>query len=403
MKSLLGRFPFIPRERILALQRYARTLERRRKSRRRIVAFRPYDLDFPAYQIKLTGNVRLFQRSNGRWYVRFTLNGKRFFLSTGERDQNKALLKTLEIVKKAELGKKHDILQDKGISFSELAQEYLSWAEANKSASTVKADKSRIRVLSLHFGNKMLEEITTRDIEQYVLESRKARTPATCNRKLALMKHMFRKAIDWGYVNANPALSVRLLKEPPGRVRYLCETELQRLLDACSGLLKDIVLTTLLTGMRKSELMNLAWDNVNLERREITLKRTKNNEIRTIPICLDLLPVLQRLHTERSTAHCVFSKPDGSPYGNWRKAFENACRNAGITDFRFHDLRHTLASYLAMAGHSAFTIQRLTGHKSIEIAQRYTHLSETYTRQAVDQLGAKVVQFDKGANGQSHK
>ena len=379
-------------------------LSLQRKSRHEKIVLRPSDLDFSIKGIKLTGNVRLFQRVNGRWYVRFTLNGKRRMLSTGETDRTKALLKISEIVREAEL---EDTLGRKvktDVTLSELAKEYTPYAEANKAPSTLYRDKSRMRKLLETFGKKKLSEITGRDIERYMQSRRKeGKQPATVNREFALLRHMLRKAVEWDYLSVSPARTVKPFKESPGRVRYLSDSERERLLGACSGMLKAVVLTALLTGMRKGELQGLTWDDVDFERREITLKRTKNNEVRVIPIGKDLLPVLHRLHNERPYSHYVFSKPDGRPYGNWRKAFTTACRQTGIKDFRFHDLRHTFASYLAMAGHSAFTIQRLMGHKTIAMAQRYTHLSQAHIRAAVDQIGAKVVQSEEGLDGQSRK
>ncbi|MBN2380638.1 site-specific integrase [candidate division WOR-3 bacterium] len=236
--------------------------------------------------------------------------------------------------------------------------------------------------------------------------SKKTLEAGTCNRKLALLRHMLHKAIDWGYLGENPCEKVKPFKEPPGRIRWLSDRERERLLDAVesrSEVLYGIVLTALLTGMRKGELQELTWDNVDFEREEITLTRTKNNERRVIPICQELLPVLQALRDAYPHAHHVFSKPDGRPYGNWRKAFESACREAGVKDFHFHDLRHTFASYLAMEKCNVPTIQRLTGHKSLSCVQRYMHLSEAHLRAAVDQLGAKVVQSEEASEGQSSK
>lgn len=157
----------------------------------------------------------------------------------------------------------------------------------------------------------------------------------------------------------------------------------------------------MLTGMRKGEIQRLTWDDVNLDDCRITLRRTKNNELRIIPISNELLPVLKALRDARPNAHYVFSKEDGKPYGNWRKAFETACKAAGIKDFRFHDLRHTFASYLGMEGYNAFTIQALTGHKTLAMVQRYTHLAPSYLKDAVDKIGAKAVHHSTGSLGES--
>lgn len=365
-----------------------------RGSRRNRMVLRASDLDFLARDVRLTGKVRIYQHANGRWYVRFKLNGKRLFLATGETDRTRALLKINEVVKRAE---QKASPPSAGKTFLDLCEEYAPYAETHKEHSTVYRDRSRMKVLLAHFGKTEIAEIGAKDVEQYMQKRCKKLKPSSVNRELALLRHMLSKAVDWGYLDSNPAKKVNPFKEPPGRVRYLSEGERERLLDSCSGMLKYVVLTAMLTGMRKSELQGLTWDDVRLDEGVITLRKTKNNEIRSIPISRELLPVLRSLRDSMPFTHHVFSKPDGRPYGNWRKAFDSACIRAGVRDFRFHDLRHTFASYLAMAGHSAFTIQALTGHKTLAMVQRYTHLSNEYLRSAVDEIGEKVVKPAKAS------
>lgn len=266
----------------------------------------------------------------------------------------------------------------------EFIPEYLRYAETAKAKGTVTRDKRKLPKLLEAFGNLNLDSISIQAVEAYMHRRRSlGASPATVNRDVALLKHILHKALDWNYIHENPVSKVKLLKEPPGRTRYLSTEERQRLLAACSGILKAIVMTALFTGMRKGELQDLRWSNINFERKEIVLRKTKNNEVRVIPVPDALMQVLQVLDTK---SDYVFHKSDGKPYGDCKKAFKTACRRAGINDFRFHDLRHTFASYLAIAGYSAFVIQRLTGHKTLAMAQRYTHLSESCIREAVESV-----------------
>jgi len=239
------------------------------------------------------------------------------------------------------------------------------------------------------FGELKLSSIRANQLEQYKRLRREKVSVASVNRELALLKHMFHKAVDWEYLKTNPAQTVKLFKEPPGRLRYLLPEERDLLLKECSGILLVIVITALETGMRKGEMQNLKWKDVDFERRTITLTRTKNKEIRTLPISDTLLSVLQRLYLERRGIW-VFSKPDGKPYGNWRRSFETACKQAGIEDFLFHDLRHTFASYLVMSGVDIRTVQELMGHKDIKMTMRYSHLSKAHLLDAVNKVGTKM-------------
>ncbi|MBN2379042.1 site-specific integrase [candidate division WOR-3 bacterium] len=342
--------------------------------------------------------MKLYLRNNGRWYVRFTLNGKSRMISTRETDYSHALQKLGKIVDNVAFNDALSINDKRVTTFSGLKSEYVPYAKDNKATSTSEREKYTMRTLSRAFGSRKLKEITVHEIERFMQRRRKDVKPESVNRELALLRHMLTKAVDWGYLKENPGKKVRPFKESSGRIRFLTDCERERLLDACkqskNTLLYPIVLTALSTGMRKGEMQRLTWDDVNLPKGIITVKETKNNEIRHIPISKDLLPVLHGLHIERPHSRYVFSRPDGQAYGNWRRSFENACRQAGVENFRFHDLRHTFASYLGMSGRNAFEIKALTGHKTIAMVDRYTHIEDSKLRAAVDEIGAKLVQSE---------
>lgn len=269
--------------------------------------------------------------------------------------------------------------------FYNLTREYEPWAKARKAKTTVHRERSKMKLLLKAFGDCQLRKITTRMIERYMETRLQTVGPRTVNLELALLRHMLKKAEDWGYLKNNPAQKVKPFREPPGRIRYLNREEYTRLLTICKLIpgLFEIVLTALETGMRKGELMGLTWNDVDLERRDITFDRTKNNQTRYIPISDALFPVLKQLAKNRKGL-LVFTKPNGTPYGDPYHRLIRACKWAGITNFRFHDLRHTFASYLAMSGVNISTVQKLMGHKRIEMTMKYTHLSNSYLRAAVN-------------------
>ena len=165
--------------------------------------------------------------------------------------------------------------------------------------------------------------------------------------------------------------------------------EIDRLLRECSGHLNPIVIVALNTGMRRGEILNLKWENVDTNQRLIYIMGSKSGEKREIPINNLLLELLKRLRRS-SKSDYVFSHKDGSPFGKVDKSFRSACKRAGIKDLRFHDLRHTFASHLVMSGVDLKTIQELLGHKSLEMTLRYAHLSPDHKRKAVDNLGEKM-------------
>jgi integrase len=163
---------------------------------------------------------------------------------------------------------------------------------------------------------------------------------------------MLTKAVEWGYLKDNPAKSVKLLKELPGRLRYLEAEEIERFLDSCNEdpqvpYLGPIVLMALHTGMRWGESLGLRWDEIDLKQRLITITKSKNNERKTIAINDVLYEELSRLPRHVTSVY-LFCHPDGARILQIDRPFHSALKRAGVDKFRFHDLRHTFASHLAM-------------------------------------------------------
>jgi len=222
--------------------------------------------------------------------------------------------------------------------------------------------------------------------------SRKPAAPATQVRYLAALSHCLNVAVrDWEWLETNPARNVRRPSEPRGRVRFLSEAEITALLDACreSGnrLLYPLVVAALGTGARKGELLSLRWSDLDLARGVARLEHTKNGERRTLPLSPPVLAALRDLAPGRKA---VFVFVEHGTSGAFRNAFACALRRAGITNFRFHDLRHTAASYLAMNGATLTDIAGVLGHKTLAMVKRYAHLSDHHLAQVVARMNAAI-------------
>ena len=188
---------------------------------------------------------------------------------------------------------------------------------------------------------------------------------------------------------------MRPLREPQGRVRCLDNAERHRLLDACAQspqrFLLPVVVLALATGARKQELLSLTWRDVDLPRERLVLLVTKTGEPRSVPLtgraraALQTLAKVRHLHTT-----LVLPRRDGAAPIDIRHAWQQAVRQAGLTDFRFHDLRHCCASYLAMHGASLLDIAAVLGHKTLQMVQRYAHLTEAHTAQVVARMTAAI-------------
>lgn len=330
--------------------------------------------------------MRIYQRkAKGVWYIDYSFNGRRVRkkVGTSRKMAELALNETeLKIVKKKFLG----INEPKRMIFDKLCEEYLQFSKANKRPLSHLRDITSVKSLNQSFGNMLITDITAQDLELHKNRRHDEVKPATTNREISCIKHMFTKAIHWDYLRKNPLRSVKKFREPPGRVRYLKENEIAKLLYCCAEHIKPVVITALNTGMRKGEILNLKWSDVDIVKRIITIRDSKNHESRHIPINDELYTVLLKLPQNSNCDGHVFLGKHGEPIRSIQNAWERAVKNAGITDFRFHDLRHTFASHLAMRGVDIRVLQELLGQKTIAMTVRYSHLSNKVLRKAVDKL-----------------
>ena len=220
--------------------------------------------------------------------------------------------------------------------------------------------------------------------------------PATVKRYLAALSHAFTIAVrEWQWMNENLCQRVSKPTEPRGRIRFLSDDERQRLLDACKAsrcpYLYITVLIALSTGARKNEILELQWPDVHLVEGKLTFHDTKNQQRRSVPLAGPALELLrQHARVRRIDTSLVFPRDDGQAPLDIRSAWEVARTHAGIEDFRFHDLRHSAASYLAMNGASLAEIAEVLGHKTLQMVQRYAHLSEAHTAGVVARMNAAI-------------
>lgn len=241
---------------------------------------------------------------------------------------------------------------------------------------------------------------TTRKSGGKVVETERKRSGATVNRYMAALGHCLTAAVrEWGWLEINPMRNVMKPKEGEGRVRFLSDEERERLLTACkesqNPYLYTVVVLALSTGMRQSEIMNLTWDDVDFINQRVILNETKNGERRAVHLAgkaLELLQALRQRKVRRIDGNLVFPGVHALNRGpaSLRTAWIHARQRADIPDFRFHDLRHSAASYLAMNGASLMDIAAVLGHKTLSMVKRYSHLSETHVGGVVASMNQKI-------------
>jgi len=283
---------------------------------------------------------------------------------------------------------------------SDLIDRYMNDVLPSKRASTAYNQTYQLRWWKKQLGHYRLADVTPALLIDYrdkrVRNMAKRPSGVTVKRWLAVLSHCFTVAVqEWQWCEENPVLKITKPRERRGRVRYLSDEERHQLLEACQAsrnpYLYIVVMLALATGARRGELLRLGWSDVDLRRGVLTFHETKNGERRAVPLTGQAL-VLMRQHAKVRRLDTVLVFPDATgrkPLGI-REAFEGAVERAGIADFRFHDLRHTFASYLAMNGATLAEIAETLGHKTLAMVKRYAHLTEAHTRGVVERMNRAV-------------
>ncbi len=312
----------------------------------------------------------IYKRGNVYWIRYADLTGKIVFESSGStkfKDAEVLLIKRKQSIKE---GKQPEIKRIANHTFNELVVEYIKWCERQKS---FKSKQCLIMKLAETFGNVPLRRFNPMILEQFQTDRlNMGKKPATVNRLIATISHMFTKAVEWDMVEEEILKRIRkvkLLPENNRRLRYLSIEESQKLVDSCDNHLRPIVITALNTGMRKDEILGLKWDNVDLKAGFILLNQnqTKNSERKEIPINQTLRETLQSVPKQDNIPFVFYNPLTGTRYDDIKRSFNSALKRADIRDFRFHDLRHTFASHLVMAGIDLTTVKELMGHKDFKM------------------------------------
>ncbi|MDN3512311.1 MAG: site-specific integrase [Candidatus Jettenia sp.] len=338
----------------------------------------------------------IYKRSNVYWIRHAGLDGRIAFASSGStkyRDAEALLIKRKQAIKE---GKQPEIAKRiANHTFNELVMEYVKWAERQKSFDS---KICLIKQLAEKFGNIPLRRFNSMMLEQYQTErlsqgikAIKGNKPATVNRLIATISHIFTKVVEWNMVEEETLKRVRkvkLLPENNRRLRYLSTEECQRLVDSCDKHLKPIAITALNTGMQKDEVLGLKWDNIDLKAGFILLNQdqTENSEHKELPINQTLREILQSISRCEDVPYIFHDPVIRNRYDDVKRSFKTALKRAEIRDFKFHDLRHTFVSRLVMAGIDLTTVKELMGYKDFKMTLRYVHLAPNHKVKAVDTL-----------------
>jgi len=317
------------------------------------------------------------------WWIDVVLpNGRRVRESSGTADRGEA--EALVANLKAEAFKEAHFGVKPKRSWQEAVVRFL---EVKKSLRSARDVKRICRILHPLLGDKLLQQING-DAVWSITEtlSRRGIAPATVNRYLATIRGILRMARDeWQWIDSFP--KVKLLPGEVARDRWLTREEADRLIAACSPHVAAIVRFALATGCRASEITGLEWCRVDLERRTAWLNQTKNGTPRGVPLNVDAVAVLEA-EVGKHPVFCFTYRGEPIAWELTNSAWHHAIRKAGITDFRFHDLRHTWASWHRQAGTSCDELKDLGGWKSRVMVDRYAKFGTEHLSAAASRIEA---------------
>lgn len=356
--------------------------------------------------------MSLFRRGE-IWYASYSLpGGRRIKESLGTSD--KRLTTELHDKRKAELWRVDRLGDFPDVTFDDAC---MRWLEEKAEKKSLKDDRSRMAFWLAHFEGVRLKDVTEQKIYSAVnkmsnrkqleiwkikaavaqkngepapVYSAKPVTTSTKAKHLALMKAILRAAErDWKWLEKAPVIKIPSVRNK--RVRWLEKEEAKRLIDECPEPLKSVVKFALATGLRKSNIMNLEWQQIDMQRRVAWVNPEDSKSNRAIGVALNdtackvLRDQIGKHHKWVFVHTTAAKRADGTSTPAVRKmridsktSWLSACRRAGIEDFRFHDLRHTWASWLIQSGVPLSVLQEMGGWESIEMVRRYAHLAPNH-------------------------
>jgi integrase len=267
--------------------------------------------------------------------------------------------------------------------------DYMEYSQRTKRSHN--NDRAKADCFRELFAGRLAIDILSKEVEDFRESFGADRAIATVNHYLKFLKAVYNRAIRHGKLAYNPVTAIRLIRENNARNRCLSGDEETRLLAALPSWLRPLVTVALHTGMRRGELRMLRWEDVDLQTGSLQVRRDKAGDGRWVTLNSAAHEALLMTKRERKVlGPYVFGSPEGKSLDNLERHWRPALRAANLPNFRFHDLRHTFASRLAMEGVDLYTIQRAGGWKTATMVQRYAHLSPDHMRAAVERLARKV-------------
>lgn len=321
------------------------------------------------------------------WWISFTApNGARIRRTSGTKDKQQA--QEYHDRLKAELWRIHKLGEKPRRTWQEAA---VRWLQDTDHKADHRQDIAKLRWLDQFLGGIYLDEVSRKLIDQIGYTKKQQASPSTANRYLALIRAILRMARDeWEWIDQIPR--VRLFQEPKKRVRWLTPQEAAQLLSQLPSHLADMAAFTLATGLRQSNVSFLRWNQVDMARGMawIHADQAKARKAIAVPLNEDALTVLRRRQNQDQDTEYVFTYRGKPVARTTTKAWQKALQRAEINDFRWHDLRHTWASWHVQNGTSMQELMELGGWSTMEMVLRYAHLAGEHLKGAARRIDGTI-------------
>ena len=358
----------------------------------------------------------IFERlknGDGRFLINIMVDGKRVHRVLGKESEGVTRQQAEEFVEKLRTDARHDRLNlPKGrkltLSFEEAAEKYPEKLKEEGGKNILKKREQLKLHLVPFFKDKPLSQISTFDIERYKKHRALQAKNGTINRELAALSHLLNKAVEWKWIEFK-ACQIKRLTEDRGRITYLAAEQIGSVLESAktdqSFHIYPFIIIGLETSMRRMEILSIELKNIDLQKRVIFIPQAKSGA-REQPITNRLSEFLKS-HIEMigSNQQWLFpSKRSASTHVmNIEKAFRRVVARAGLNPKEIvrHTLRHTAITHLVQAGVDLPTVQRISGHKSLQMVVRYSHQNGNHIQSAMDKLEKQYeLQQNMPANNQ---
>ncbi len=315
-------------------------------------------------------------KRKNKWYCRFQINGERHhYLCEGAMSKQQA--EQIEASLKFKIMQQQNgviLKESKDIKLKTLLDDFIQYSLINKKSH--QTDVYAVKILKNYFKETYANKLTLKDLEkfkQYLLVERKV-SNATFNRYRALLSKTYNIGIANKLLKENPIHALKQMKEQNFKIRFLTKAEENNLLnvtDKYFPYLSDLIICALQTGMRRGEIFNLKWSNIDFEFNYIELLETKSGKSRKIPLSDKLKDILNK--QQHISEYVFINKETKAPYTDIKHSFQTALNKAHIENFRFHDLRHTVATRLIEKGIDVVVVKEILGHSDIQTTMRYAH------------------------------